>query len=148
MLRVNKSGALAPADALSASRCREAGYKVGDCVMADLRRPRDAGQWRAAHLLAEMVSANIQAFAGMDAHAIIKGLQLESRLECDEADVITVDGEVVRIIEPRSLSFGSMSQERFAAFWRGLCDHLATNYFSGVDQVELEKMVDMMEDHV
>ena len=145
MLAVTKDGAFAPADSISAGRCREARYRVGDHVLADLKRPRDPGQWRAAHLLAELLAENVDDFAGMDAHAILKGVQLESRLECEEADAVTVDGQVVRIIQPRSLSFGSMDRERFSAFWTSLCDYIAEHYFAGIPPDEVERMLDLMD---
>ena len=81
-------GALAPGDGYTAKRLRERGYKVGDILLADLRKPRQPGFHRLAHRLGMLVADNIDEFAGLDGHAVLKRLQIEANVECDEIRII------------------------------------------------------------
>src|SRR5690606_41360265 len=83
MLRVTK-GALEPADNYSRERLRERGYRVGDVLAADLRKPRNPAFFRLAHAFGKLVADNIEEFSGMDAHSVLKRLQIEANVGCDE----------------------------------------------------------------
>ena len=85
-LRIVKGG-LEPADPYAASKLRERGYSVNDVVSADLKKLRNPAFNRLVHRIGQLVVANIEAFAGMDAHAAVKRLQWESNTECDEVGI-------------------------------------------------------------
>ena len=70
-LRIDK-GCLRPADGLSQERLRERGYRVGDVVFAELKKPRNPGFHRLAHALGQMVAENIDDFEGMSSQPSIK----------------------------------------------------------------------------
>lgn len=90
-LRVIKGG-YAPADAGTASRLRDRGHRVGDLVFAEFKKPRNPGFHRLAHVFGQIVADNIEDFAGMDSHAVLKRVQVESGVGCDEmmVDIGTV----------------------------------------------------------
>ena len=66
-LRVDR-GMLVPADPYAASVLRQRGYKIGDLLAAELVKPRNPKFNRLVHRLGQLVVANIEAFAGLDAH--------------------------------------------------------------------------------
>lgn len=82
-LRVVKGG-FAPADSTTSSRLRMRAYRTGDLVFAEFRKPRNPGFHRLAHQLGLLCAENLDAFTGMDPHAVLKRLQLESGVGCDE----------------------------------------------------------------
>ena len=84
--RVNDRG-LIPADNYAASRLREKNYKPGDVIVATLTKLRNPKFNRLGHRIGQLVVANIEAFAGLEAHAAIKRLQWEGNIACDEVGV-------------------------------------------------------------
>ena len=141
-LRIDK-GCLRPADGLSQERLRERGYHVGDVVFAELKKPRNPGFHRLVHALGKMVAENIDDFAGMSAHAVIKRCQLESGLGCEEI-AYRVNGMSVIQRIPISLSFESMDEGEFREVFSGICRHIGKNYWGGLSAEEVQAMIELM----
>ena len=141
-LRVCK-GRLEPADGLSAARLRAKGYHVGDIVFAEIRKPRNPGYHRLAHVLGTMVADNIDEFAGMDCHAVLKRLQLEAGVACEEI-AYRVHGMTVVQRIPISLSFESLDEAEFRAVFSGMCRHLAATYWPTLTADEIAGMIELM----
>jgi hypothetical protein len=138
-LRVMKGG-FAPADQSAASRLRERGYRIGDLVFVEVKKPRNPRFHRLAHAFGRLVAENIEAFEGMDAHKTLKRLQMEAGIGCDEiAYRIPGYGMVTQRI-PQSLSFESMDQGEFKEVFRGLCRHVAAEYWRGLDEDQIAEM--------
>ena len=141
-LRVAK-GCLVPADGLAEARLRVKGFHVGDIVFAELRKPRNPGYHRLAHALGTMVADNIDDFTGMDPHAVLKRLQLECGIGCEEI-AYKVHGMTVVQRVPLSLSFESMEQTEFESVFRGMCRHLAATYWPSLSADEIAGMIELM----
>ena len=141
-LRVGK-GRLEPADGLAAARLRAKGYHVGDIVFATLTKPRNPGYHRLAHALGQMVADNIDEFAGMDAHATLKRLQMECGIGCEEI-AYKVHGMTVVQRVPLSLSFESMEEDEFRAVFSGICRHLAATYWPTLTADDIAGMIELM----
>lgn len=141
-LRVAK-GCLRPADGLAEARLRAKGFHVGDLVFAELRKPRNPGYHRLAHVLGTMVADNIEEFTGMDQHAVLKRLQMECGIGCEEI-AYKVHGMTVVQRVPLSLSFESMEQAEFEAVFRGMCRHLAATYWPSLSADEIAVMIELM----
>lgn len=145
-LRVVKGG-FAPADSTTSSRLRVRAYRTGDLVFAEFRKPRNPGFHRLAHQLGLLCAENLDAFAGMDPHAVLKRLQLESGVACDEVACRMPKGRgtyVARI--PQSLSYESMDDGKFHEVMHGLCRHLASEYWPDCTPEQVESMASCMVD--
>jgi hypothetical protein len=166
------TGALEPADAYVKRRLRERNYCTGQLLLAELKKPRNPGFHRLAHALGAMCAENIDEFAGLDAHDVLKRLQAESGIGCDMvvisaavvwqriADAIAVvagDGlrpalqTITRILGsihvavplPRSLSFESMDQGEFSEVFRGLCRYIAKTYWLDMTDDQIADMAEL-----
>lgn len=143
LLRVVK-GALVPADPFAAARLRAKGFKVGDEVLAELRKPRNPGYWRLGHALGTLLIQNIDEFEHYtDSHAVIKRLQLESGVACDS---IAIRGEfgLVEHRVPRSLSFADMDEGTWNEVYGSLCAWVRKRYWPGLTDSQVEDMVSVM----
>lgn len=142
MFRVEK-GALVPASELARLSLRNKGYKLGDLVSAELRQTRNPGFHRLAHALGRLLAENLDTFDGMDAHRVLKRLQWESGVGCEEmgCNVPNVGLMTVRI--PLSLSFDAMDQGQFYEIYTGLCNHVRKTYWRDMPEDELENMAEM-----
>ncbi len=144
-LRVVK-GALVPANAYTESRLREKGYRIGDILTVTLSKLRSNGYNRYAHRLATMVAANIECFAGMAAHRVLKRLQIESGVAC-EITAIKVPGYgLMEHRTPLSFSFDGMDEGEFREAVKGLCIHLEREYWPTMTSEQIEAMIEIMPD--
>lgn len=138
--RLADTGCLVPADSATQSALRSSGYALGDTVYAQIKRPRNPAFHRLAHAIGRLAADNIDAFAGMDAHRVLKRLQLETGAECDEVAFRLAGHDVIQKI-PRSLSFGSMDEQRFQALMQAIC-HRLTEYWPDTTVEDIERMAD------
>lgn len=138
-LRVAK-GALVPADQYAASVLRERGYAMNDLLSAEITKPRNPRFNRLVHQLGQLVVANIDAFAGLDAHKAIKRLQIEGKVACDEIGILAPGyGMLVQFI-PRSLSFESMDEGEYNQAARGISRTIAERYWPDATPEAIEQM--------
>jgi len=140
-LRVIKGG-LVPADEYAASRLREKSYHVGDVVAVQISKLRNPKFNRLVHRIGQLVVANIEAFAGLDAHAAVKRLQIEGHVACDEIGVMVQNcGMVIQFI-PRSLSFDTMDEGEFHEAARGICRTIVERYWPTLTAEQIEQMAE------
>ena len=140
-LRVQK-GALVPADSYATSKLRERGYAVNDLLAAELVKPRNPKFNRLVHRIGQLVVANIDAFAGIDAHQAIKRLQIEGKVACEEIGISVANyGMVIQLI-PRSLSFESMDEGEYVQAARGICRTIAERYWPSLTEDAIAEMAE------
>lgn len=143
MLKVIKGG-FAPADEYTSKKLRERNYSIGEIVAGQITKPRNPKFWRMAHALGNLVAENIVGFEGMEAHKVIKRLQREAMLECDEFAFKVAGCGIVTQYIPKSLSFESMSEEVFSEFYSQMCQYIITAYWPSETTESIESMADMM----
>ena len=139
LLRVGK-GVLTPADDMAAAQLRTRGFKLGDVVLAEITKPRHPGFHRLAHQLGALLAENLDAFDGMDPHAVLKRLQWEANVGCDEFGAQAPGLGLVMVRTPRSLSFASMDDGEFREVMAGLCRHVAKTYWPSCTPEQVEAM--------
>ena len=143
MLRVVKGG-FQPADNYTVERLRARGFHIGDLVAATLSKPRNPRFHRFAHVFGEILADNIDAFTGMGAHDVLKRLQIEGNIACDEMAIIFpgIGPCVYRV--PRSLSFASMDETEFREVFRQFGRYIVATYWKGMEPEQIEEMAEMM----
>lgn len=133
-------GRLEPFDAFTAAQLRDKGYRVGDVLSAELTKPRNPGFHRLAHQLGSLLAENLDAFEGVSAHTVLKRLQIEGNIACDEiALVFPGIGPCVQRI-PQSLSFASMDESTFRQTIAAMCRYVARHYWPTCSPEEIERM--------
>jgi len=140
-LRVVK-GALVPADDYAMNKIRSRGFKIGDVLQADLVKLRNPAFNRLVHRIGGLVAANIEAFAGMDAHESLKRIQLEGNIACTQqiVDMPSIGRCMVTI--PKSLSFDSMDEGEFHETARAMCRFIAEKYWPSLTPEQIEQMAE------
>lgn len=140
-LRVDR-GCLVPADNYAASKLRERNYHIGDLLAAELVKPRNPKFNRLVHRIGQLVVANIEAFAGMDAHRAIKRLQIEGKVFCEEIGIhVPGYGMLIQFV-PRSLSFESLDEGEYQEAARGICRTIAERYWPDLDESRIAEMAE------
>jgi hypothetical protein len=139
MMRIVKGG-MQPADNYTTTKLRARNYAMGEIVAAQITKPRNPKFWRLAHGLGSMVAENIDSFAGMDSHCVIKRLQREALIACDEFAFMVPGCGIVTQYTPRSLSFESMSAEEFDSVYKQICSWLVKHYWPSQTNEQIEEM--------
>lgn len=144
LMRVREDGSFVPDDEHTRARLREKKYRVGNVVAAELFRARNPGFHRLAHVLGQIVGENIDGFEGLDAHRVLKRLQVESGHGCEEISMRIPGVGVVPYRVPRSLSWESMDEAEFRQVFKGICKHVSDTYWTSLSPEEVEAMAEVM----
>lgn len=133
-------GALVPLDDFARHQLRTKGYRSGDVLVAQLKKPRNPRFHRLAHQFAALLVENVEAFAGMDPHGVLKRLQIEANVGCDEIALNFPGVGPCTYRVPRSLSFGSMDDGEFRQVIAAMCAHVARTYWPSLSPDRIEAM--------
>jgi hypothetical protein len=140
------NGTLQPADRWAEQEFRAKGINEGDIVYAAIVRLRSKGLNRLVHRIGKLCAENIEDFAGMDGHAVIKRLQIEANVCCDEIGVLLPDVGMVVYRVPQSIAFDSMDEFEFREAGKALCRYIAWRYWTGLEPEQIEVMAGSMVD--
>jgi hypothetical protein len=141
-------GALIPHHRIDQRLMRERSYRVGDELRADLKKPRNVKFHRLVHALGGLVVDQIEAFQGLGCHDAIKRLQRETGI-CCEVQTIELPGiGKLDVSVAQSLAFDEMDEGEFYRLWQGICRHLCDRYWPGLNQDQIETMIDLMPEAV
>lgn len=143
LLSVTKGGFI-PADGYTQSRLKAKGYKCGDVVLAQLNKPRSARFHRLAHYFGKLVSENIDEFSESDPHQVLKRIQLESGIGCEEIGIKVPGIGYTTVRIPKSLSFADMDAGEFEEVFKGLARHVAKMYWHSLTEEQISEMVEAM----
>lgn len=137
-----KRGALTPADGFAVEQLRAKRYKTGEIVMADLYKARNPRFNRLAHALGGLISENIEAFSGLDSHSVLKRLQIEANVGCDEIALSFPGVGPCSYRVPRSLSFDTMDEVEFQDVMHALCKYVSKTYWPTLKPEQIEAMAE------
>lgn len=142
----NPVGAFVPATEADRSLLSERAFRVGARLRATLSEPRNSRFNALVHGLGKLLGQNLERFAGMPSHDVIKALQLEAEVYCDrvEYDVPGL-GRLIRI-EPQSLGFDSMDDATFSDFWRRCVAYLLAHDWPTLTAAQVEEMAELAAD--
>lgn len=151
----------------------ERGIGPGVEMRAEIKKPRNSKFNRLAHAIGALCAEQLDDFAGMDAHAVLKKIQEDADIFCDKAfvdatPVIKVVVIAVRTIlgdataervakalsvikkialkEAQSLSFDSMDESQFQEFVKRAYAYLRVTYWPTMTDDEVARMVEMYEE--
>ncbi len=132
-------GALTPADSYTLRLMRERGFRVGDLLAAVITKPRSPLFHSAAHQMAILLADNTDAFQGVEPHTVLKRLQIEGNIGCDEIPMIIPNIGPCNYRIPRSLSFESMDEGEFRNVMEQLVAYVAAKYWPDFSMDLLKK---------
>lgn len=133
-----------PHHAIDFTICRERKYHTGKIVRLDVSMARNEVFHRATHVLGKMVADNVAGFEGMNAHAVLKKLQLEAGAFCEFMEIDLGALGKHQIKQARSIAYDSLSEEEFRELWRLIVAHLVANYWGGLEPAEIQEQSDLI----
>ena len=135
-------GGFAPADPYTASRLRQRGYHIDDIVGCTFRKLNNPKFNRLVHRIGQLCVANIEAFHGMEAHSVLKRLQWEGNIWCDEMGVVVPGVGLAMVRIPKSLDFETVDDGERHVIARAFCRWIAENYWKGLTEDQISEMAE------
>jgi hypothetical protein len=124
---------------------KEKGYKPGDDVSLEIYKVRNAEFNNLVHQFGVVLSENLDDFTGVDPHKVIKRIQLEGGIACDEMALRGDFGIVYHRI-PQSIAFDQMEEGDFKALFREMTRYVAREYWPSLTPEQIEQMAGFMPD--
>lgn len=125
---------------------RQKGYNIGDVIAATLVKLNNPKFHRLLHHIGRLCAANIDAFHGMDAHKVLKRIQLEGGIACEQMQIVMPSVGMVTVSIPESLSFENMDDGERHEVALAMCRHIAYNYFADMTPEGVMAMAEVMID--
>lgn len=125
------------------SMLRERGFRLNTRVFAHLTFPRNPRFNRLVHGLGRLLGQNLDRFTGKLSHDVIKGLQIESGVCCNRKEIDLPGVGKLVLTEAESLSYQSMGEDRFKAFWSGVCAYVIEHDWPMLTEERLTEMAEI-----
>jgi len=135
-------GMFRPADSYTAYRLRARNYRDGDLIGCVCKKPNNPKFNRLIHRIGQLCAENIEAFHGMDAHVVLKRLQWEANVACEEVGVVVPGIGLAMMRFPLSWAFDTMDDGERHEAARALCRHIAEKYWPDMSPVAIEEMAE------
>lgn len=164
----NTEAGLVPADRFAENQWREKKLKIGDIVKVFVRKLRNGKFNRKVHRIGKLCVIHIDEFRHMDAHSVIKRLQLEGNIYCDEMAIkpsvagMSIPKQIISMLEPilnafglkltedgllivrypQSLSYESLDQAEHEDAAKKICRYLSENYWHGLEDWQIDELAE------
>lgn len=135
---------LVAGDGFTAARMKARRLHVGDEVLAELTKPRNPKFHRLVHQFGQVLVDNIAAFEALDGHSVLKRLQIEANIACDEVALNFPGVGPVTYRVPRSLSFESMDDGEFSEVFREFSRYVCATYWPSMKPEQIEAMAGLV----
>lgn len=107
---------------------KERGYRNGDEVRLEIKKPRNPKFHRLLHAIGGLMVDNVESFRDLDSHEAIKRLQRESGICCEPMEIDLGALGKVSVNVPQSIAFDEMDQADFEHLFKGITQYVADNY--------------------
>jgi hypothetical protein len=124
---------------------KDKGYRPGDDVGLEIYKVRNARFLNLVHQFAVVMSDNLDDFTGIEAHKIIKRIQLEGGIACDEM-ALRGDFGIVYHRVPQSIAFDQMEEGDFRTMFREMARYVSGKYWPSLRPEQIEQMAGFMPD--
>lgn len=133
LFMVRTAEGLRPANPSDAEQLQR--VKAGALVRVDVKRPRNVAQHRLYWAMVTLIASNLDRVQPETLHDLIK-------LRTGHVHVVRTTKGLVEL--PGSISFASMSQEAFDAFFQRAIDYVVTDVIPGLSRDDLTREIDAM----
>ena len=115
-------------------------FKIGDIVNTPLSKSRCVGHNKHAHKIGKLISNSIEDFKYLDAHQVLKRIQLEANIGCIEMAIAMKGIGAVAHRVPKSLNFDDMDNDEFLDIVKNICRYVSETYWHECTKEQIEEM--------
>lgn len=124
---------------------KDKGYRPGDDVSLEIYKVRNPLFNKLVHQFGIVLSENLDDFTGVEPHKVLKRIQLEGGIGCEEM-ALRGDFGIVYHRVPLSLAFDQMDEGEFKAVFREMTRYVARKYWPTLAPEQIEQMAGFMPD--
>ncbi len=106
----------------------ERGFRRGDDVRLEVKRPRNVKFHRLLHAVGQLMVDNVEGWESLTSHDAVKRLQRESGVCCEEVEIDIPGMGKLLAKQAESLAFDEMLPERFEQLFEGITKHIGDYY--------------------
>lgn len=106
----------------------ERGFRRGDDVRMDIKRPRNVKFHRLLHAVGQLMVDNVDGWEDLSSHDAVKRLQRESGVCCEEVEIDIPGMGKLLAKQAESLAFDEMPPERFEQLFNGITKYIGDHY--------------------
>ncbi len=106
----------------------ERGFRRGDNVRLEVKRPRNVKFHRLLHAVGQLMVDNVEGWETLTSHDAVKRLQRESGVCCEEVEIDIPGMGKLLAKQAESLAFDEMLPERFEQLFEGITKHIGDHY--------------------
>ncbi|MEN6644601.1 MAG: hypothetical protein ABFE08_19365 [Armatimonadia bacterium] len=136
--------ALVPVSDLDRYLLRQRRVATGKEYRVTVEQARNAKFHRLVHALGKLVSENVDGFDGLRAHDVIKRLQREAGVFCEEQEIEIPGIGKLLVKVAQSIAFDCMDEADFKDLYAAICRHVAATYWPELDESAVEVMAGLM----
>jgi len=135
-------GRLVPADSFAVDALHNLNLKRDQHIQIQIHQLRNRGTWKHVHNIAKLCIEHIEDFNNYHrSHDVLKRLQFEGNIACDEIAACIDGGLVPKIYRvPRSLSFDSMGDDEFEEVCSAMKKYICDRYWTDMTPEGIEEM--------
>jgi len=136
-----KTGYFVPADSYAVDALHQLNLKKDEHVQIQIHKIRNRGTWKHSHNIGALCIEHIDAFSNYHRnHDVLKRLQFEGNIACDEL-AACLEGDELKIYRvPRSLSFDSMGDDEFEVVYSAMKQYICDRYWPNMTPEGIEEM--------
>lgn len=129
-------------------KLKEMNLSFGQMLFFEVTLPRTVEFNGKAHILGKVVSEVIPGFEHFDAHKVLKRLQIEGNIACEEI-AIQIRGIEELVVQriPKSLAFDKMDENEFRDVYKQFCDFILEKYWHKIHPANIKKIAPLIERH-
>lgn len=136
---------LIAANEYSAEMLKDKKIALGDVVGVTIKKVRSPEHHAMAHRIGQLCAQNLDEFMGMDAHRVLKRLQLEADVGCEHIAIKVQNLGLIEQRIPKSLSFENMDEIEFRDVMTQICRHLSKQYWPSLSSDQIYEMAKKMD---
>lgn len=140
-------GAFIPDGPIARNECRDRKFRVGQKVLVSFHKLRNWGTDKHAHNIGKLLRNNLDAFSGYhNNHDVLKFLQIEGNIACDQIGGTDKDGNDIIYKIPRSLRHEEMDEDEILQVINKMYQFVSERYWPEMTPEAVQEMAEMFGD--
>jgi len=140
-------GVFIPCGEMAVAECKRRNFKPGQKLLISFHNLRSYGTHKHAHNVGKICIKHIDDFSNYyDPHDVLKRLQIEGNIACDQIGATDANGTKVMYLIPRSLKYEDMDETEFLQVINKFYQFISKKYWPSIKPEAIQEMAELFGD--